>query len=107
MRTYNQEPNNDQFDQENDAVEECKEQEQVEEEDELNAHDTIISSTASAAVPRVISQALQYPDEDEFIMANTTDNENRNRDREYPALQKIPSISARKRATDKRLAGSL
>ena len=80
---------------------------QVEEEDELNAHDTFFSSTSSAAVPRVIPQALQYPDEDEFNMANTTDNENRNRDHEYPALRKIPSISGRKRATADRLAGSL
>ena len=112
MRTYNQEPKNDQLDQDNDALEECKEQQQVEEEDELNAHNTIFSSTSSAAVPHVIPQALQYPDEDKFNMADTTDNENCNttvplvvpRDHKYPVLHETPSISARKRATDERLA---
>ena len=51
MRTYNQEQNNDQFYQDNDDVEECKEQQQVEEEDELNAHDTIFHPPLSLLFP--------------------------------------------------------
>ena len=51
MKTYIYEPNNDQLDQENNTIEECKEQQQLEDKEGQNVHDTISSSTPSTTFP--------------------------------------------------------